>query len=53
MTAWPQFRDVALADVVTKLRQRVLIDPWGMADDANASRLGFEYVRIGTGSRIV
>jgi UDPglucose 6-dehydrogenase len=49
MTAWPEFRDIDLADVIAKLRHPVLIDPWGVADRAKADRLGFEYVRIGTG----
>jgi UDPglucose 6-dehydrogenase len=51
MTAWPEFHDIDLSDVVAALRHRVLIDPWGIADYASANRLGFEYVRLGTRAR--
>lgn len=49
MTAWPEFRNVDLSDVAGALRHRLLIDPWGVTDRAAADRLGFEYVRLGTG----
>lgn len=49
MTAWPEFRDVDLADVKAALHHPMLIDPWGVADYVSADRLGFDYVRLGTG----
>ena len=51
MTAWPEFKTIDLSQVASALRHPVLIDPWGMADRASAERLGFEYVRLGTGQR--
>ena len=51
MTAWPEFHDIDLSNVIAMLRHPVLIDPWGIADHASADRLGFEYVRLGTGVR--
>jgi UDPglucose 6-dehydrogenase len=47
MTPWPQFRALKPADVVGRLRGRVVVDPFSMLDRAAVAATGLEHVVLG------
>ena len=47
MTPWGQFKDLDLAQMASKMRQRVLIDPYAIFDGKKAAQAGFEYHTLG------
>jgi UDPglucose 6-dehydrogenase len=47
MTPWGQFKDLDLAQMASKMRQRILIDPYAMFDGKKAAQAGFKYHTLG------
>lgn len=47
MTAWPEFQQIDLGEVIAAMNGRLLIDPHGCLADRGAERLGFSYFRLG------
>lgn len=47
MTPWGQFKDLDLAQMASKMRQRILIDPYAIFDGKKAAQAGFEYHTLG------
>jgi UDPglucose 6-dehydrogenase len=47
MTPWPQFRDLEPAAVASRLRGRIVVDPFSMLDRAAATSAGLEHVVLG------
>jgi hypothetical protein len=47
MTPWGQFKDLDLAQMASKMHQRILIDPYAMFDGKKAAQAGFEYHTLG------
>jgi UDPglucose 6-dehydrogenase len=47
MTPWPQFRELQPKDIVSRLRGRVVIDPFSMLDRAAAVAAGLDQVVLG------
>jgi UDPglucose 6-dehydrogenase len=48
MTPWDEFARIDLADVKTRLRGRLVIDPFGCIDATQARALGLAYHRLGS-----
>jgi UDPglucose 6-dehydrogenase len=48
MTAWKEFGDVDLKDVASRLRGRVIVDPFGVLNEKKCLDLRFRYHRLGT-----
>lgn len=46
-TPWPQFRDLKLVDLASRMSGRVLIDPYRMLDGRAAVNTGFAYFALG------
>jgi UDPglucose 6-dehydrogenase len=46
-TPWPQYRDLAIADLARLMAGRVLIDPYRLLDGRAAAAAGFEYHTLG------
>jgi len=46
-TPWPQYRELALADLRRAMAGRVLIDPYRLLDGKAAAAAGFEYHALG------
>lgn len=51
MTPWPEFSQVPLRELKAVMRGRVLVDPFGVLDEAACSAQGFRYARLGTPAR--
>ena len=49
MTPWPEFSAIEPATIAAAMRGRVLIDPFGVIDQAVAVRHGLSHYRLGTG----
>jgi UDPglucose 6-dehydrogenase len=49
LTPWPQYRDVAVAEIVSKMRGRVIIDPFAVLDGHQVATAGIEYHTLGKG----
>lgn len=47
MTAWSQFKNLDLAQMAGKMRQRILIDPYAIFDGKKAAQVGFAYHTLG------
>ena len=47
MTPWPQFRAIEPADISSRLRGRVVVDPFSVLDRAAAAAGGLEHVVLG------
>jgi UDPglucose 6-dehydrogenase len=47
MTPWPQFRELEPAAVASRLRGRIVVDPFSMLDRAAAASAGLEHVVLG------
>jgi UDPglucose 6-dehydrogenase len=47
MTPWPQFRELRPKDIASRLRGRVVIDPFSMLDRAAAVAAGLDHVVLG------
>lgn len=47
MTPWGQFKDLDLAQMASKMRKRILIDPYAIFDGKKAAHAGFEYHTLG------
>lgn len=46
-TPWPQYREIAIADLARLMAGRVLIDPYRLLDGRAAAAAGFEYHALG------
>src|SRR5262249_57761040 len=51
LTAWPQYRAIAPADIVQAMRGRIVIDPHRVLDTDRAIRAGLEYYTLGVKTR--
>jgi UDPglucose 6-dehydrogenase len=51
LTAWPQYRAIAPADIAQTMRGRVVIDPHRVLDMDRAIRAGLEYYTLGVQTR--
>src|SRR5262249_25852427 len=47
MTPWSEFQKVDLTEAANRLRQCVVIDPFGCLDAAHAEQLGLSYCKLG------
>lgn len=47
MTPWPSYAALPVKELRKLLRGRVIIDPYGILDEAQCRDLGFEYHRLG------
>jgi UDPglucose 6-dehydrogenase len=47
LTPWPQYRDIAAADIAKALAGRILVDPYGVVDAEAAQQAGLNYHRLG------
>jgi UDPglucose 6-dehydrogenase len=47
MTPWNSYASLPLKELRKLLRGRVIVDPFGILDEAECRRLGFEYHRLG------
>jgi UDPglucose 6-dehydrogenase len=50
MTPWPEFRALPLGELSSRMRGRVIIDPFAMLDGAACRAAGFRYLTLGAGS---
>jgi len=49
MTPWPEFRGLAPEEIRRHLRVPLVIDPYGVIEDAAAARAGLVHFRLGAG----
>jgi UDPglucose 6-dehydrogenase len=49
MTPWPEFRSLSCDALARAMRGRLVLDPYGMLDMAEALRAGLEYRKLGVG----
>jgi UDPglucose 6-dehydrogenase len=47
MTPWSEFPKIDLAEAASRLRQPIVIDPFGCLDAAKAEKLGLTYFKLG------
>lgn len=47
MTPWPEFRSVAPIDIATRMRGRIVLDPYRMLDAAAAKSAGLKLATLG------
>lgn len=47
LTPWPEFRQIALADLAAVMRGRLLIDPYRVFGASAAHACGFDYITLG------
>ncbi len=47
LTAWPQYRAIAPADIARAMHGRIVIDPYRVLDKDRAMRAGLEYYTLG------
>jgi len=47
MTPWSSYASLPVKELRTRLRGRVIIDPYGVLDETQCRGLGFEYFRLG------
>ncbi len=47
MTPWQQYREVAPADIASKMRGRLVLDPYGVLDRNEASKAGLRHITLG------
>jgi UDPglucose 6-dehydrogenase len=47
MTPWSSYASLPLKELRNLLRGRVIVDPFGILDEDECRRLGFEYHRLG------
>ena len=47
MTPWPEFKRIATTDLLKRMKGRVVIDPYGMLNETELIREGFQYVTLG------
>jgi UDPglucose 6-dehydrogenase len=47
MTPWRSYASLPVKELRTRLRGRVIIDPYGVLDETQCRGLGFEYFRLG------
>lgn len=50
MTPWPEFSAIGAAEIRARLRGRVVIDPFGVIDQAAVREQGLRHFRLGTGA---
>jgi UDPglucose 6-dehydrogenase len=53
LTAWPQYRAIAPADIARAMHGRIVIDPYRVFDKDRAMQAGLEYYTLGLQSRPV
>lgn len=47
MTPWPEFKDIAPADLASSMKGRTVIDPYGMLDAQKVRSAGLDYFTLG------
>jgi UDPglucose 6-dehydrogenase len=47
MTPWPEFRQLAPADIAVRMRGRLVVDPYGMLDAPACAAAGLHHYRLG------
>ena len=47
MTPWPEFKTIATTDLIERMKGRIVIDPYGILNETELIREGFQYVTLG------
>ena len=47
MTPWPEFKTIATSDLIERMKGRIVIDPYGILNETELIREGFQYVTLG------
>jgi len=47
MTPWPEFRSIAPIDIATRMRGRIVLDPYRMLDAGAAKAAGLKLATLG------
>lgn len=47
MTPWPEFKAIATTDLIERMKGRIIIDPYGILNETELIREGFQYVTLG------
>jgi len=47
MTPWDEFREISLSEMASRMKGRLLLDPFGVLDGAAAQAAGLDYLTLG------
>ena len=47
MTPWPEFKKIATADLLGRMKGNIIIDPYGLLQETELIENGYQYVTLG------